>query len=127
VADRSVGIRVTGAKELRRNLKKAADVDMQRELNQVYRDVESREVRHVQAVAPVDSGDLRDSIRGTRAASKASVVIGRGKVNDYAGVVIFPNNRGIEPNRFPYDVLKDDWPWIARTFEDGVDRVTDKL
>jgi len=127
VADRSVRIEVTGAKELRRALKKAANDDMQDELKQAYRDVENQEVANTRRVAPVDSGDLRDTIRGTRAGTKASLVIGKGKVNEYAGVIIFPNNRGITPNDFPYRVLRSDWPWIARTFEDAVDDVTRKI
>ncbi len=127
MADRSVRVEVTGARELRRKLKAATDTDLPNQLKQAYRDVEANEVGNIRRVAPVESGDLRDSIRGTRAGTKASVVIGKGKVNEYAGVIIFPNNRGIRPNPFPYNVLRSDWPWIARTFEDAVDDVTRKI
>lgn len=127
MADKSLRIEVTGAKELRRKLKKAADEDMTAELAQAYDTARRIVVGSAKANAPILIGDLRDSIRGVGGKTRATVAAGKGRTTDYAGVIHYPNNRGIEPDQFLYDGLRDEWDFVYRTFDDAVDRVTDKL
>lgn len=128
MADKSVRIEVHGAKELRRKIKQAEDQGLKDELKKVYKDVSTLVSTGSKRWVPVQSGDLRDTIRPLNQATRAVVAVGRGKVNDYAGVVIWGDpKRNIRAQNFIHEEIQRDWDPIYRVFTSGVDRVVDQI
>lgn len=126
--DKSVRIEVHGAKELRRKIKQAEDQGLKDELKAVYKKVSTRVSTGSQRRSPVKSGDLRDTIRPLNQATRAVVAVGRGKVNDYAGVVIWGDpKRNIRSQNFIHEEIQADWDPIYRDFTEGVDNIVDQI
>lgn len=75
---------VKGLRETQRALAKlGATVD---ELKDIMAQIASEGAKVTAALVPVKTGALRNSVRGNRAKARATVTIGRGKSNNYAGV-----------------------------------------
>lgn len=102
-------IQVTGAKELRAALKHmSADL---RDLTKINKEAAEIVAETSRDLAPVLTGDLRDSTRATATKAKGIVAVG-GRAVPYAGPIIFGwPRRNIAPNPFIYDAAdkrKDD-------------------
>lgn len=128
MADRSARIEVTGARELRRAIKRAENKGLNAELKTAYRDAANIVVRSSKSNAPVLSGDLRSSIRPLGGASKSVVAAGRGRTNAYAGVIHYGwPARNITAQPFIHEALKTEWDRVYATFEDAIDQVTTRI
>lgn len=128
MADRSGGIRVTGAKELRRAIKKAEDRGLKDALKKAYRDSATLVSDASKLRAPVQSGDLRNSIRPLGGIGKAVVAAGRGRTNDYAGVIHYGwPARGITAQPFIHEALKTKWDAVVDSFETAIDHMTREI
>jgi hypothetical protein len=128
VADRSEGIRVTGAKELRRAIKKAEDQGLKDALKRAYRESATLVSDASKIRVPVKSGDLRNSIRPLGGIGSAVVAAGRGRTNDYAGVVHYGwPAHNIEPQEFIHEALKTKWDAVVDSFESAIDHMTREI
>jgi hypothetical protein len=125
MADRSEGIKITGARELRKALKQAEDHDLQGELKRAYQAAGKIVADSSKIKAPVRSGDLRASIRPLGGATRTVVAAGRGTTNVYAGVIHYGwPGHGITAQPFIHQALRSEWDDVYDTFTDAVDRVT---
>lgn len=126
--DKSVRIEVHGAKELRRKIKQAEDQGLKEELKAAYTGAAKLVAAGAKLRVPVRSGDLRDTIRPMNQVSRAVVAAGRGKVNDYAGVIHWGDpKRNIRSQPFFHEEIKRDWDPIYRNFTEAIDRVVDQI
>lgn len=126
--DRSLRIEVTGARELRRAIKKAENDGLKDELKQAYRDAAKIIVSESKSNAPVLSGDLKSSIRPLGGITSAVVAAGRGRTNNYAGVIHYGwPAHNISPQPFIHHALDTEWDRIYRAFETAIDDVTTKI
>lgn len=126
-----VGVKVDGAKELRREIRRAQDQGLKRELKEANRAasqtvaVEAK-TRHV----PIEDGHLEDAIRALGSQSKAQVKAGgaRNETNRYAGVIHFGDpNRGIRPQPFLFEALARKWDDVYEAYEAAMRRLARKL
>lgn len=116
-------IRVTGARELRKALRDAPD-EFTAQLKLAYRSSGAIVTTRARSEAPVDTGDLRDSVRTLGGKTKAVVAAGKGKTKDYAGRIHFGDpNPGIEANPFIHEALEREWDRVYAYFEEAVDAV----
>ena len=122
-----VGVKVTGAKELRAKIKQAEDTDLKGELKQAYRDTATLIVTAARQRAPEQSGDLKASIRPLGGVTSAVVAAGNARVPYAAPIHWGWPKRGITAQPFIGEALKDEWDRVADTFEAAVDRVTDQI
>lgn len=128
MTDKSVRIEVTGAKELRRAIKKAENDGLKAELKQAYRDAARIIVSESKSNVPVLSGDLRSSIRPLGGATSAVVAAGRGRTRDYAGVIHFGwPAHNISPQPFIHHAIATEWDRVYQSFETAIDDVTRKI
>lgn len=128
MADRAGGIKVTGAKELRKAIKRAEDHDLADELGKAYRSASSIVSNRSRIQAPFQSGDLRSSIRPLGGKTSAIVAAGRGKTTDYAGVIHYGwPGHNITAQPFIHQALKSEWDLVYDTFVDAIDAVTKKI
>ena len=128
MADRSGGVKVTGAKELRAAIKKAEDQDLGQELAKAYRGAANIVTERSRLNSPTQSGDLRNSIRSLGGKTRAIVAAGQGRTNDYAGVIHYGwPARKITPQPFIHEALKSEWDRVYDTFEEAIDAVTKKI
>lgn len=127
MADKSLSIKVTGARELRKAIKQAEDQDLKGELKGAYREAAQIIVQGSKLRVPHRSGALEGSIRPLGGVTSAIVAAGRASV-PYAGPIHFGwPARGIEPQPFIHDTIKDDWRKVYKTFTDAIDNVTRKI
>lgn len=91
-------IRVEGAAELRRQLRRLDNTVLPRELKAVHRRVADLVVAEARPRVPVRSGKLRDSLRAGVQAKGATIIMGRQSV-PYAGWIDFGGER---PHHRPY-------------------------
>lgn len=126
-----VGVKVEGAKELRREIRRAQDQGLKKELRDANRAasetvaVEAK-TRHV----PVEAGHLQKSIRALGSQSKAQVKAGgaRNETDEYVGVIHFGDpKRGIRPQPFLYEALSRKWDEVYEAYEDAMRRLARKL
>lgn len=96
------------------------------ELKDIMAQIASEGAEVAEAFVPVDSGALRATVRGNRAKARATVTIGRGKTNKYAGVVNYGwPEKNIEAANF---VEKTDEAFMEtnrpmQIFNEGMDRL----
>lgn len=122
-------VQVTGARQLRRDLKAAGD-DLS-DLKDVYAAVASLVAARAQATAPRgkgrDSGRLAGTVRGNRAAGRAVITAGRASV-PYAAVIHWGwKRRGITAQPWvsaAAQATETDW---VRLYVDGVQAVLDRV
>lgn len=116
-------VEVEGGARLRKVLRAAGDIDG---LKDVWQRVSVQAAEWVKAEAPVRRGKLRGSVRGTRRAGGAQVLIGRTSV-PYAGPIIFGwRRRNIAPNPFPYRALARHEAELIELVADGLVEAIDK-
>jgi len=130
-SDQASSIKVDGAKELRRSIKKMESKDLKDNLKAANK--EAAEVvseRAKTSTVPVDSGNLRKAIRALGSQSKGQVKVGgaRGNTRDYAGVVHYGDrNRGIEPQPFLHEAASDKWEEVRAAYEKAMNDIAGKL
>lgn len=128
MVDKSVRIEVTGARELRRAVKKAQDDGLTKELKGAYRDAAKIVTSESKQNVPVLSGDLRSSIRPLGGTASAQVAAGRGRTRDYAGVIHFGwPAHNIKPHPFIHDAISTEWDRIYKAFENAIDDVIKQI
>lgn len=118
---------VEGLREKQRALAKlGAEAD---ELKDIMAEIASEGAEVASGFVPVDSGALKQTVRGNRAKARATVTVGRGKTNKYAGVINYGwPERGIEAANF---VEKTDNAFMETNrpleiLEDGLDKLIAK-
>lgn len=124
--DQSVSVHVDGVRQLRRDLRKLGD-----DLADV-KDANAAAAALVAAEAARraprgKTGRLAASVRGNRAASRATVSAGRASV-PYAGPIHYgwPAHH-IEAQPFVTDAAQDTQPLWLPLYEQGINRAVDKL
>jgi hypothetical protein len=116
---------VTGAKELRRALKKMDG--RLKDLKDVHDDVGHVVASRARAIAPHLSGTLAGSIGNDRRVAGASVFAGSRRV-PYAGPIHFGwPAHNIEAQPFLYEALEDSQDDITRIYTLGMEVLIDKL
>lgn len=120
--NRSVGVKVTGAKELRRAINKAEDTGLKDALKEAHKRAATIVKDRGYTLAPVVSGDLRDSIRTGGGVASAIVSVGRGKTLDYARIVYRLDN-----HQFIHDAIHDKWREVYDSYTDSIDHMTRKI
>lgn len=124
MADRSKGVRITGAKELRREIRRAEGPGLKEALKRAYKESAGVVSTSARREAPVLSGDLRSSIRPLGSQTRAQVAAGRGRSNNYAGVIHYGwPGHNIEAQSFLHEALADEWPEVHETFEKALEKL----
>lgn len=119
------GISVSGLSRLRRDLRKAGD-DMG-DLKEANARAASIVAAEAARRAPRKTGRLASSVRGNRAASRASVSAGRAAV-PYAGPIHYGwPARGIEANPFVTDAAQATEPIWIPAYETDLNKVAHSL
>lgn len=120
-----MGVRVAGAAALRRELRRAgADLA---ELKAAHERVSAYVAAAAAPRIPRRTGRLAATIRGNRAAGRASVNAGRASV-PYAGVIHWGwRARRIRPNRFIYDTARDTEPVWLQFYQRDIERILAKV
>lgn len=123
------GVRVDGAKELRKAIRKAERDDLKKALKAANKDAaEVVAVRARVKYVPVRSGALRSSIRSLGSQTVGQVKAGRGKTSRYAGVIHFGNpRRNIKPQPFLYEALDDRRKEVFDQYRDQLDKISKEL
>jgi hypothetical protein len=114
------GIQVEGAKELRRDLKRAGDKELVDELKAAHREAAETVADAARPLVPVQSGKLLRSVRA--GATATSGVVRAGKVAvPYAGPVHFGwPARHITPQPFLYDALDRRRDEVVGVYKDRI-------
>jgi len=115
-------IRVTGLPQLSRDLK-GLGVSLE-DLKTAMAKLADMGATAATGYAPKYSGALAASIRGNRAKSKAVVTAGRGKTNEYAGIINYGSpRRGIAAQPFMQQADAAVSPRIIPTLTADIDRL----
>ena len=124
----TVGIQVEGLKGLQRQLKQAADKDMQKRIRKANKDAASIVSDEAKNIVPVRTGALRKSI-GARGTNKAATVkAGTAARVPYAGPVHFGwRARGIGPQPFLYEALGDKWREVYTQYDEQISELVNEL
>ena len=118
-------VEVTGAKELRRALRRMDD--RVSDLKDVHDDAGALVASRGRAIAPHLSGALAGTVRHDRRVAGASVLAGRRTV-PYAGVIHFGwPAHNIEAQPFLYEALEDSRDDVVRLYGLGIEVLIDKL
>lgn len=119
------GVRVVGLAQLKRSLKDFADG--LEDLKDANAEASRLVAAKAKTLAPKRSGALADSIRGSRAAGRATVAAGTAKV-PYAGPIHWGwPRRHIRANPFMTDAAtatEDDW---LAAYEQNIQRLADQV
>lgn len=123
-------IKVEGARELRREIRKLQDKGLRDELKKANKDaaeIVADEARKYHV--PVRSGALKRSIQARGLQTRGQVVAGtRGKVKDYAGIIHFGNpHRNIKPQPFIYEAKDKRIKQVFRAYEKSMEALTKKI
>ena len=79
-------------------------------------------------LVPRDTGNLSESIRSTKSATRAGIQAGGRGIEPYAGPIHFGwRARNIEPQPFLYDALDDRRGEIAKRYADGIGDLVQKF
>lgn len=126
-AGRNGYVRVEGAKELRRALKKA-ELDVERAaLKEAHREAAEIVAKRATQVVPEVSGTLKGSIRASGTQTKGIVRAGRKSV-PYAGVIHFGwPRRNISPQPYLYEAADDRVNEVLETYLERVDQILDNI
>jgi hypothetical protein len=130
-------IRVEGATDLAKALRKADERDLEKELRKVYRTTAQTVVGAARPQVPRRSGALAKTLKAGSSTKRGWVTAGSADV-PYAGPVHFgwptrPNQgrgwRGgpIQPNPFLYDALDQRRGEVEDQFYKGIQEVVDKV
>ena len=125
------GIKVEGAKELRKAIRDAESKDLKDELKAANKAaavmVADKAKNHT---VPVSSGALAKSISALGSATKGQVKAGKKSKNtqDYAGVVHYGDpHRNREPQPFLNEAMSEEWDNVYAAYEAAVNRIVEKL
>lgn len=112
------GVEVEGGPQLRRAFRKLGD--RAGDLKELHGDIAGIVEDAAESLVPVESGELRESIRTSKRATGATILAG-GRAIPYAGPIHYGwRARNIEPQPFLTDALRDRRNEIARKYEQGV-------
>ena len=118
------GIQVSGAAETRRALRKFGD-DLS-DLKDAHERIARMVANEAQGRAPVRSGALRASVRGSGTKTRAMVRAGKKRV-PYAGPIHFGwAERNISPNPFMYEALDARKGEVIASYQKAVDAAVRK-
>ena len=124
MARKTQSIKIQGAKELRRELRKMGD-DMQ-DLKELNLDVATIVSDRAKDLVPRRTGNLADTIRPSGTKTAGRVRSGFKRV-PYAGVIHFGfPARGIKPQPFLYDALDERHNEVFETYFKGVKKIQKK-
>lgn len=123
-------VRITGHKEVRRQLRRIED-DMDQkaargELKTMNLGAAQIVSKQAKSLVPVQTGTLRDTIRPAGAQKSGRVRAGFKRV-PYAGAIHFGwSARGIEPSLFLYDALDDRRREVLRHYDEELEALIRK-
>ncbi len=122
-----VGIKVTGAKELRKVAKDVAGKEGTKALSKGHKQIAGIVAPEAKSNAPEPTGRLAANIRPLGSVTKAQVAV-RGARVPYAGPIHggWPE-RNIEPNPFITDAVRSEWPKVYDSLEDLYEELGRKL
>ena len=124
MARKTQSIKIQGAKELRRELRKMGD-DMQ-DLKELNLDVATIVSERAKDIVPRRTGNLADTIRPSGTKTAGRVRSGFKRV-PYAGVIHFGfPARGIKPQPFLYDALDQRRDEVLDRYFQGVKKIQKK-
>lgn len=117
-------VRVEGLDELRRNLRRVKDADLDAEMKEIHADLAREVIQRAQPNVPVKSGKLRASLRSTGTVRDAVGRVGKASVPYAAPIHWGWKARGIPPRPFLTDAAEA----LERGIVDRYDRqVADML
>lgn len=122
-------IRVEGARELRREIRKLQDKGLKDELKRANKDAaeivaEEAKRYHV----PVRSGALKRSIRALGSQTRGQVAAGIRRSKVYAPIIHFGNpHRNIKPQPFLYEARDKRIRQVFEQYEDAMNRLHKKI
>jgi hypothetical protein len=118
------GVEIEGVNKLARALRDA-DAGMAETLKAAHLDGAKAVLNAVRA--PVQSGDLRATLKASATLRSGRVKAGRKKV-PYAGPIHFGwQRRNIRPNPFLYDALDRRRQTVIALFMDGIESLTEQV
>ena len=122
------GIKVEGAKELRREIRKVESKDLKDELKRANKAAALQVAEEAKtSTVPVRSGALKKAITALGSATKGQVKAGK-KATPYAGPIHFGwPARNIEPQPFLYEALSKKWDDVFSNYEKAMEKIADKL
>lgn len=101
-------VRVEGGDELRRLARKVGGPESQKALKAGHKSIAELVADTAGDNTPHRTGALRRTVRGLGSQRKAEVAAGRGRINDYAGVIHYGNpDRGIAAQPFLTDAVSE--------------------
>lgn len=122
-------IKVTGVKELRREIRRAERDDLKKAVREANKDAAEIVAKEAKSnTVPVRSGALRASIRALGSQTKGQVAAGRGKTSRYAGIIHFGNpNRNIEPQPYLYEARDERANEVRQAYADRMKKIAKQL
>jgi len=125
----ALSVKVTGAKELRRQIRNAQRDDLKKalkEANKAAAEVVAKEAKA--KTVPVLSGALKSSIRALGSQTKGQVAAGLRKTNRYAGIQHFGNpGHNIEPNPYLYDARDNRIKQVRDQYVEEMNKLAKKV
>jgi len=123
-----MGVKVEGARELRREIRKVQSKDLKDELKAANKAVATLVAEEAKtSTVPVRSGQLKRAITALGSATKGQVKAGK-KAVPYAGPIHFGwPARNIEPQPFLYEALSKKWNDVFLNYEKAMEKIADQL
>jgi len=125
------GIKVDGAKELRREIRKVEAKDLKDELKRANKEAALQVAEEAKTrTVPVGGGALKKSISALGSATKGQVKAGKksGNTQDYAGVIHYGDpSRGIRPQPFLHEAMSEKWEEVFSKYEKAMEKIAEKL
>lgn len=133
----SVTIKITGAKEFRRKLRRFDAELTGKGMKRTHLAAGDLVARRAKAIAPRRSGRLAGDIRVKATTTKADVVVGRASI-PYAGPIHFGWNRSPQPDRgiwggpiranpFLFKAIESEAEPVIAAYEDGLNDILRSL
>lgn len=117
-------IEAEGLAKLRRELK-AIDAALVKELNKIGKDAAGIVAEMTRSIAPVVTGELRDSVTTGVMQGGGVVKVGRGA--PYANAIVYGwAKHGISPDPFPYEALDARRDEVIERYETGLHDLIEK-
>lgn len=122
-----VGLKIDGAKELRRIAKRVGGSEANATLRKGHKEIGGIVTPAAKSNAPKRSGKLAGNIRPLGSVTKAQIAVGGARV-PYAGPIHggWPA-RNIEPQPFLTEAVSEKWPQVYDTLEDLYERLGKQL
>lgn len=131
MADQEFSIKVSNARELRSAIRKMGRQELGDDLKKANKAAAETVADRAKTVTvPVDSGNLKKSIRALGSKTKGQVKAGaaRGGTRDYAGIVHYGDpNRGRDPQPFLHEAASDEWNEVMAAYEAALDKISKSL